>query len=1056
MLSLVLVAAAAHGAPAVVNSAKHAIDGSSCVVLRGQVALPVEGYWETTDTGLAERGVIQAYLTPPAKGREVLLGRRVGAIRREELINRGRYAVQRLYWACSQYAQKHGGVGPASVSDLTDKRYRYARQSVNRSPWANERDLKVEGPFVYLLPKVMFEFDGKTRRVPREKRRVLAVELRPYADDGKHWVAHTNGSCVRMPIDAKLVAEHKLTIRPVLTKQDSQTKMPSELAYTIVVLRKNTAAGPIPLTLRNVITEATMGVSWDPSGAATEGDAAMAALKEARVAAWRPYASRDGSPVLQTWLASYKQPIQNVTARRGRRGQSTSAFALMGGRAAVRETLQMQVLAAQRKPEDERTIPIGTLKGVQVKSHPYEEMLKGEKGGQLALANLAPHDRFFVHVAKPSSVVPFLDKGAEFLSRLGSTLTRSSIKYDLKTKYFARLGLTEDWVRAMLTTGVVTESALVFPDLFFLDGTDVTVISRLAQPRLIQTMLKLVGVADLAGQEMTALDLPSGRKVFWALRGDLLMISTSKSELSSVLTLHGSAGKGSLGQSAEFRYMLTQLPVEAATRAYVYFSDAFIRRLVGPRMKIAQLRRMQARAVMEYLTSCALLARLDGIEGATSAEELVARGYVSEESLLEDCTMSSDLMVYSDTYGTLADLATLSEVPAYEVTQAEADAYKRYVTNYSRYWRRFFDPIAVRLDDVPGGALEATTFILPIIDNTVYNVLRGSLAPPEGGASLRVPQLSPEPAMMLSVNLSDKAWQRALRDLVRELPRYTHLNPAALDDLGPALHLAIHDADPVIALGGGDILGAFGSNFARLGRSGMVFIPVALSVLTRPCSLIMETQNPARTRQYLRQAANAAFMREQRRRFMQISFYQIDDRDAWVLNFDIEGILQLRYGIELQDDLVVVRNIPWSSRDQVARMEPASLSAANLRVSPGACRLQLPGLHAAAASAARGAATNGLGHLYPLLTSGYATIDDAAAKHAKIFGFAPAHPGDGQWLWEKGRLASSTYGSVHNPRQPSYKDGDRDFGLMKELAYLNVSMQFEGSGLRTKVRWKLR
>ena len=36
-----------------------------------------------------------------------------------------------------------------------------------------------------------------------------------------------------------------------------------------------------------------------------------------------------------------------------------------------------------------------------------------------------------------------------------------------------------------------------------------------------------------------------------------------------------------------------------------------------------------------------------------------------------------------------------------------------------------------------------------------------------------------------------------------------------LDDLGPGLHLAVHDADPVIALGSGDLLGAFGSNSLR-------------------------------------------------------------------------------------------------------------------------------------------------------------------------------------------------------------------------------------------------
>ena len=40
------------------------------------------------------------------------------------------------------------------------------------------------------------------------------------------------------------------------------------------------------------------------------------------------------------------------------------------------------------------------------------------------------------------------------------------------------------------------------------------------------------------------------------------------------------------------------------------------------------------------------------------------------------------------------------------VTAAEAQAYGSYVENYTRFWRRFFDPIAVRLDDTPDGALE--------------------------------------------------------------------------------------------------------------------------------------------------------------------------------------------------------------------------------------------------------------------------------------------------------------------------------------------------------------
>src|SRR6266536_2644266 len=91
-------------------------------------------------------------------------------------------------------------------------------------------------------------------------------------------------------------------------------------------------------------------------------------------------------------------------------------------------------------------------------------------------------------------------------------------------------------------------------------------------------------------------------------RGDLLLVSTSRAELQAIAAVGGA----SLGRSAEFRYMLTQLPLKKDTRALIYFSDPFIRRMVGPAVKIGQLRRMRARAEMEMITAGALLYTLDG------------------------------------------------------------------------------------------------------------------------------------------------------------------------------------------------------------------------------------------------------------------------------------------------------------------------------------------------------------------------------------------------------------------------------------------------------------
>ena len=75
--------------------------------------------------------------------------------------------------------------------------------------------------------------------------------------------------------------------------------------------------------------------------------------------------------------------------------------------------------------------------------------------------------------------------------------------------------------------------------------------------------------------------------------------------------------------------------------------------------------------------------------------------------------------------------------------------------------------------------------------------------------------------------------------MARMTARYTGISPAILDDLGPGLHLAIHDSDPVIALGSGDIVGAFGGDVLRLGGSGgMMFVPVVLSILFESVSVL--------------------------------------------------------------------------------------------------------------------------------------------------------------------------------------------------------------------------
>jgi hypothetical protein len=346
------------------------------------------------------------------------------------------------------------------------------------------------------------------------------------------------------------------------------------------------------------------------------------------------------------------------------------------------------------------------------------------------------------------------------------------------------------------------------------------------------------------------------------------------------------------------------------------------------------------------------------------------------------------------------------------------------------------------------------TFILPLIDSSIYNNFRTMLLSHENGQTLEVPELQPTPILQFSVNLRDEAWRETAKNFSYFFQRYSGVSPALLDDLGPSLHLAVFDADPVIALGSGDLMGAFSANILRAGANGMVMAPVALSLLTRPCTILVETRDPERTARFLRQSASGRFPRNDNRE-LNVSFYQIDNRDAWVWTLDIIGVIKLRFGLEVTDKYLVIRNIPWSNDDRVVRTAAAPLASAGVTVSPAACHLQLPGLFASAADQERRAVIRGLGRLYPLVLSGVADVNSAGEVHQRLFGFRPLHPPTGEWLWEDFHLASSQYGSALRQRQPSY-DPKRPFGLMQAVEKIGLNMQFEDAGLRSKITWKLR
>ncbi|MCP4933014.1 MAG: hypothetical protein GY927_02140, partial [bacterium] len=416
------------------------------------------------------------------------------------------------------------------------------------------------------------------------------MELNPLIDDGQHLVATSDGRVSLVPIDSGIIQKFGLTIK---ARQASIKQRLAEIATTARyhILGRAIAEGveqQISVQLFNWESGKTLQVELPLDNMAKGEEELLKHWANARTTQWREMQQDGLSGFLPYWIMAankqYRVDPQEISFAnrviRRRDERQTNLFNVLGGRSAMRETLQLQRIGAGRSSHSDFNIPITAIKGVEVKSHPFEEMLAGQKGGQLKLAKAVPKDRFFAYFAQPEALLQYLGGGNDFIFYSGTSFTGKSQDYQLTRRYLGRLGVDKILAKRFLASGIVEDLAVVFPDLFLIDGTDMTVLMRLRQPALAKSMLKLLGIGEWSHVLERA--NKDGSKSYWSLHDNLLLASTNRDEIERIQQLHTTDNEASLGHSAEFRYMLTQLPIEEKTRSYFYFSDPFIRRLVGP------------------------------------------------------------------------------------------------------------------------------------------------------------------------------------------------------------------------------------------------------------------------------------------------------------------------------------------------------------------------------------------------------------------------------------------------------------------------------------------
>lgn len=770
-----------------------------------------------------------------------------------------------------------------------------------------------------------------------------------------------------------------------------------------------------------------------------------------------------------------------------------------GGRA-VSENLQLprglppEPAADPNKPaKDETPVLLDSIEGITVASFNWKSLLaaSGKPSPTLdPLASAIPHDQHAVFLPSFDALMTILDETSEDGLPIFRSLQPRSEDARLIERYERQLCLSRTMLARLFGSTVIRSVAVTGSDPYFPTGTDVAILFQPPDPSHVQGS-GVVGLKEILTQQAIAAGLASNAKrqsgtldginyegvvspdrsisSYVAKVGDFVVVTNSLAQLSRLAAVQTKATP-SLASLDEFSFFRSRYPAgKADETAFLFLSDATIRRWCGPEWRIATSRRLRAGAIMADLT-------------AAHATELVTANIAeprplnpANSSMYVPMSTIGDLTlgpagVASSVYGHASFLTPIAELNLKEVTPAEASAYKRWRDTYQRNWDWAFDPIGLSLSLTKQRA-SADLTVMPLIVGSDYamwiSAAQGATIAPQAG--------DPHDALahvIAAINIESPAVQNAA-GMARMFAPGVKIDP--LGWLGQSISIYA-DPDPFWAdmLAAGDTDDFFDDNAHRL--------PVALHAEVG--SALKLTAFVAAARSFIEQSSPGMTAWEPRehngQQYVRVGLSESAKAEAGDSPFDQVSVYYAatpRALILSLNENVLKRALDRQAQRRAAAAEPANQQPAPDGAAPttpttppnadpywlgtsmglrftdaGLALTQGPGGEAYRRASQLRAWSN-----IPILNEWKRAFPDKdpAAIHELLFGTRLLSPGvnanrddpAASYTWNDAfhTMESTTYG---HPGEP--KPGPVTLGPLESIRAGNLGLTFEENGLRAR------
>jgi hypothetical protein len=454
------------------------------------------------------------------------------------------------------------------------------------------------------------------------------------------------------------------------------------------------------------------------------------------------------------------------------------------GSVALTESLALRrLLGSSPEGRDRRTVDITKVPGIDIAEHPWRAMMAGKKPEPEPLARLVPYDNYYVAFKSFAALLRLSDLLEDWGGNVLAAWEPASHDHRVRQRTERQLCLRSTLLGRTLGPLVIKGVALTGNDPYVREGSDVAVLFQVAnrqaflaavEPFLDEARKEHGGrlkesKADYHGVKIERFTTP-GREVSLhrAAFDDVVVYANSPVGLRRILDARAGRLKA-LAESLDFQYMRTVfVRSDRAEDGFGFLSDAFIRNLVGPASKIKEKRRLEALASLRLVTNAALFTALETGALPLTHRELMKQAHLKPEEVYAP---EGELLAWdsgrreatSDVYGTPRFATPLVELPLDKATPQEAADYERFRQQYLGLWRRYFDPVGMRVS-LGEKEVRLETYILPLIQNSAYNGLRSFAG--NGTTTLDLSSIPPRTLVQYLMHIAPNHRREALGDWV--------------------------------------------------------------------------------------------------------------------------------------------------------------------------------------------------------------------------------------------------------------------------------------------------